>query len=126
MHSLRLIVSGLFDRFSQAEDHHWTHGRESAYSIVRADTVLARGTKHLQRRVKDYFHEHFCITTSGYFSAPPFLCALQVVGADRILFSIDYPFSPNADGRAFLNTLPVCPEDMEKITHRNAERLLKL
>ena len=57
---------------------------------------------------------------------PPLLCALQVVGADRILFSVDYPFSPNAEGRDFLDALPVCPEDMEKIAHRNADRLLKL
>ena len=101
-------------------------GEGLPYSIVRADTVLARDTNHLQRRVKDYFHEHFYITTSGYFSLPPFLCALQVVGADRILFSIDYPFSPNAVGRDFLNSLPVSPEDMEKIAHRNTERLLNL
>jgi predicted TIM-barrel fold metal-dependent hydrolase len=48
------------------------------------------------------------------------------VGADRILFSVDYPFSPNAEGRDFLNSLPVSPEDREKIAHGNADRLLKL
>jgi uncharacterized protein len=42
------------------------------------------------------------------------------------LFSVDYPFSPNAVGRAFLNALPVSTEDMAKISHGNAERLLKL
>jgi predicted TIM-barrel fold metal-dependent hydrolase len=126
MHSLRLIVSGLFDHFPKLKIIIGHMGEGLPYSIVRADKVLAQATKHLQRRVKDYFHEHFYITTSGYFSAPPFLCALQVVGADRILFSIDYPFSPNALGRDFLNSLPVSPQDMEKITHHNAERLLKL
>ena len=126
MHSLRLIVSGLFDHFPKLKIIIGHMGEDLPYSIVRADTILARDTKHLQRRVKDYFHEHFYITTSGYFTVPPFLCALQVVGADRILFSIDYPFAPNAVGRDFLNSLPVSPEDMEKITHRNAERLLKL
>jgi predicted TIM-barrel fold metal-dependent hydrolase len=51
---------------------------------------------------------------------------LQVVGADRILFSVDYPFSSNAVGREFLENLPITPEDMEKIAHGNAEKLLKL
>jgi predicted TIM-barrel fold metal-dependent hydrolase len=126
MHCLRLIVSGLFDHFPKLKIIIGHMGEDLPYSIVRADTVLARDANHLQRRVKDYFHEHFYITTSGYFTVPPFLCALQVAGADRILFSIDYPFSPNTVGRDFLNSLPVSPEDMEKIAHRNAERLLNL
>jgi hypothetical protein len=66
------------------------------------------------------------VTTSGYFSVPPFLCALEVVGASRILFSVDYPFSTNVVGRTFLNGLPVSPEDRERISYRNAEELLKL
>jgi len=101
-------------------------GEALPYSIVRADAVLAHDAKHLRRRVSEYFQEHFYITTSGFFSLPPFLCALEVVGADRILFSVDYPYSPNTVGRAFLNSLPVSPEDMAKIAHGNAERLLKL
>ena len=50
----------------------------------------------------------------------------QVVGIDRIMFSVDYPFSSNALGRKFLDNLALSPEDMEKLTHRNAEKLLKL
>jgi predicted TIM-barrel fold metal-dependent hydrolase len=101
-------------------------GEDLPFSIARAEMILSRDTKHLKRRVGEYFQEHFYITTSGYFTLPPFLCTLQVVGADRILFSVDYPYSPNAAGRTFLNMLPVSPEDMAKITHGNAERLLKL
>jgi uncharacterized protein len=48
------------------------------------------------------------------------------VGADRILFSVDYPFSPTEIGRRFLDSLPLSPADMRKITHQNAERLLKI
>jgi predicted TIM-barrel fold metal-dependent hydrolase len=76
--------------------------------------------------VADYFHENFYLTTSGYFTVPPLLCALQVTGADRILYSVDYPFSPNTEAQHFLNSLPVSPEDLEKIAHGNADRLLKL
>jgi predicted TIM-barrel fold metal-dependent hydrolase len=126
MHCLRLIVSGLFDRFPKLKIIIGHMGEDLPFSIARADAVLARGANHLQRRVSDYFCENFYLTTSGYFTVPPLLCALQVVGADRILFSVDYPFSPNAEGRDFLDSLPVSPEDMKKIAHRNADRLLKL
>jgi predicted TIM-barrel fold metal-dependent hydrolase len=126
MHCLRLIASGLFDRLPKLKIIIGHMGEALPYYIVRADDFLAQSTKHLQRRIPEYFHEHFYITTSGCFSLPPFLCALQVVGADRILFSVDYPFNSNAQGRAFLDALPVNPEEMAKITHGNAERLLKL
>jgi predicted TIM-barrel fold metal-dependent hydrolase len=66
------------------------------------------------------------VTTSAYFSMAPFLCALQVVGADRLLFSVDYPYSANAAARKFLDAIPVSPADRAKISHRNAEALLKL
>ena len=126
MHCLRLIVSGIFDRFPKLKMIIGHMGEDLPYSIVRAEEVFARGTKHLRRRITEYFQEHFYITTSGYFTVPPFLCALQVVGADRIMFSVDYPFSSNTTGRQFLNTLPVGSEDAAKIAHRNAERLLKI
>jgi hypothetical protein len=47
-------------------------------------------------------------------------------GVDRILFSVDYPFSPNLAGRRFLDALPVSPADRAKIAHGNADALLKL
>jgi predicted TIM-barrel fold metal-dependent hydrolase len=53
-------------------------------------------------------------------------CALSVIGADRIMFSVDYPFCSSQDGTAFLLSAPMAPADREKIAHGNAERLLKL
>ncbi len=126
MHSLRLIVSGLFDRFPKLKLIIGHMGEDLPFSIARAEAVLSGVTKHLQRRVGEYFLEHFHITTSGYFTLPPFQCAMEVVGADRILFSVDYPYSPNTVGRNFLNSLTISPEEMSKISGGNAERLLKL
>jgi predicted TIM-barrel fold metal-dependent hydrolase len=63
---------------------------------------------------------------SAYFTVPPFLRALSVVGADRLMFSVDYPVGENSVGRAFLDALPVAPADREKVAHTNAERLLRL
>lgn len=126
MHSLRLIVSGLFDRFPRVKMIIGHMGEDLPFSIARAEAVLSRETKHLQRRVGEYFQQQFHITTSGYFTVPPFQCAMEVFGADRILFSVDYPYSPNTVGRNFLDALPISREDMVKISGGNAERLLKL
>lgn len=126
MHSLRLIVSGLLDRFPKLKLIIGHMGEDLPFSIARAEAVLSNVTKHLQRRVGEYFQQNFHITTSGYFTLPPFQCAMEVLGADRILFSVDYPYSPNTVGRNFLNSLPVSPEDLGKISGGNAERLLKL
>ncbi|HWF40198.1 MAG TPA: amidohydrolase family protein [Candidatus Acidoferrales bacterium] len=126
LHSLRLIVSGLFDRFPKLKMIIGHMGENIPFSLARSQMVFSRGALNLKKQLGDYFQENFWLTTSGYFSLPPFLCMLQVVGADRILFSVDYPFSPNTVGRKFLDSLPVSNEDLEKIAHRNAESLLKL
>jgi predicted TIM-barrel fold metal-dependent hydrolase len=126
LHSLRLIITGLFDRFPKLKVIIGHMGENLPFSIARSQAVFSRGALSLKKQVADYFQEHFWLTTSGYFTTPPFLCMLQVVGADRILFSVDYPFSPNTVGRKFLDSLAVSAEDLEKIAHLNAEKLLKL
>jgi len=126
LHSLRLMASGLFDRLPGLQMIIGHMGEDLPYSLARAESVFARAFRHQSRSIAEIFHQHFHITTSGYFTLPPFECALQVVGADRILFSIDYPFSRNEAGRRFLDSLPLNPADMHKIAHGNAERLLKL
>ncbi len=124
LHALRLITSGLFDRYPKLQLIIGHMGENLPYSLARADAVLSRSRAPIQRTVAEYFHEHFHVTTSGYFTLPPLLCMLQVVGAERILFSVDYPFSTTEQGRRFLDSLPLSPADLEKIAHANAERLL--
>jgi hypothetical protein len=126
LHSLRLIITGLFDRFPKLKMIIGHMGENLPFSIARSQMVFSRGALALNKQLGEYFQEHFWLTTSGYFSMPPFLCMMQVVGADHILFSVDYPFSPNTVGRKFLDSLAVSAEDLEKIAHVNAEKLLKL
>ena len=126
LHSLRLVASGVFDRFPKLQLIIGHMGENIPFSLARAEERLSPVTSHLQRRVSDYFHTNFHLTTSGYFTLQPLLCALTVFGADRIIFAVDYPYSSNTAGRNFLNTAPLSPEDLEKIAHKNAERLLKL
>jgi 2,3-dihydroxybenzoate decarboxylase len=75
---------------------------------------------------RDSFREHFWITTSGNFSTPALLCSVMEMGADRILFSVDYPFVLNPPGMKWMQDIPFGPEDRAKIYGGNARRLLRL
>lgn len=126
LHTLRLIASGVFDRFPKLQIIIGHMGEMIPFYLARIDAVVTPVAKGLKRSVADYFHSNVHITTSGLFTAPPFYLALAVVGADRIMFSVDYPYASNEQGRAFLDKLSLSPVDFEKLTHENAERLLKL
>jgi uncharacterized protein len=128
LHTLRLIVSGLFDRFPTLQLIIGHMGEGLPYALARTSGILSQAAPHLKQPVAAYFKSNIHITTSGYFTQAPLRCAIDVVGIERLMFSVDYPFSPNTRGRAFLNDLPqmLGPDDLAKFTHRNAERLLNL
>jgi predicted TIM-barrel fold metal-dependent hydrolase len=126
IHALRLILAGVFDRLPHLQIIIGHMGEMIPFMLARIDNTLTPAAKNLQRKVSDYILQNFYITNSGFFTNPPFLLALQTLGADRIIFSVDYPYSSNESGRAFLDNLPVSPADKEKISYLNAERLLKL
>ena len=107
LHSLRLVVAGVFDRFPKLQIIIGHMGEFIPYCLARSDMQLSRAAPHLRHRVADYFRSNFHITTSGYFTLPPLLCALMVFGAPSILFAVDYPYSPNTAGRALLDTVPI-------------------
>jgi uncharacterized protein len=128
LHTLRLIVSGLFDRLPALQLIIGHMGEGLPYALARSSGMLSQAAPHLRQPVAAYFQSNIHITTSGYFTQPPLHCAIEVVGIERLLFSVDYPFSPNTRGRAFLDTLPemLGPADLAALTHGNAERVLKL
>ena len=127
LHTLRLIVSGLFDRLPQLQLIIGHMGEGLPYALARSSAVLSQAA-HLRQPVADYFQTNIHVTTSGYFTLPPLDCAIDVIGIDRLLFSVDYPFSPATRGRSYLGVLAesLDQEDMAKFTHGNAEHLLKL
>jgi predicted TIM-barrel fold metal-dependent hydrolase len=101
-------------------------GEMIQFMLARIDDMLLPVAKYLQHPVPEYFLHNFHITTNGFFTDPPPLLAMLVVGADRIMYSVDYPFSANEQGRAFLDHAFTSPADKEKTSHLNAERLLRL
>ena len=126
LHALRLIAAGVFDRHPRLQVVLGHMGEAIPFMLERTSMTLARQVTGLDREVKDYFTQNFYATTSGLFSYPPLLCLLLVLGADRVMFAVDYPYSSNQEGRAFLDSLPLSDADKEKIAHSNAERLLGL
>jgi 2,3-dihydroxybenzoate decarboxylase len=123
--AIRLVLSGLFDACPDLKIILGHLGEGLPFSLWRIDMALARqGNRATPFR--DCFREHFWITTSGNFSTPALLCSLLEMGADRILFSVDYPFVPNPPGMKWMQEVPLGPEDRAKILGGNARRLLKL
>ena len=120
-----MVLAGTFDRHPKLKIVIGHMGEALPVMMDRCDAVFARQTgSHLTRTISKTITDQVWITTSGFFSLAPFTAAMMKFGADRILFSVDYPFSPNAAGRKFLDALPVSAGDLEKIAFRNADALL--
>jgi len=126
VHLLRMVVAGTLDRHPKLKIIIGHMGEMLPMMMARADQVFRHDIEHLKRPITQAVHDQVWITTSGIFDQPPFIAALQTFGIDRIMFSIDYPFAPNAAGRKFLNNVELAPSDKVKLSHGNADALLKL
>jgi len=79
-----------------------------------------------KKTIREYFAQNIWITTSGHFSTTTLNFCLAEVGADRILFSVDYPFETFEDACTWFDGMPLNGGDKEKIGKGNAEKLFKL
>jgi uncharacterized protein len=126
LHALRMVTTGVFDRHPGLRLIIGHCGEMIPFMMGRIDQMLRPEWAGLAMPVSGYFLRNVWVTTSGMFTLPPVLCTVQVFGVDRVLFSVDYPFSPNAPGRALIDALPCSPADKAKIAGGNAERVLGL
>jgi predicted TIM-barrel fold metal-dependent hydrolase len=129
-HVLRLVLSRAFDRYPGLQLVIGHMGETLPFMLPRIELamshpIMSQVTK-LDRPVGAYFRDNLHYTFSGFNWTPTFLNLLLQVGADRIMFSADYPYASMAQARAFLEQLPVSPGDKDRIAHGNAERLLRL
>jgi len=130
VHALRLMASGLFDRHPRLQIVLGHLGEGLPYSIWRVDHrnawTKAPPRYPAKKKLGDYFRANFHLTTSGNFRTQTLLDAILEVGADRILFSTDWPFE-NVDHAAdWFDACPISELDRLKIGRSNAERLFKL
>jgi uncharacterized protein len=125
LHGLRLIAGGVLDEYPTLQIIIGHMGEALPFFLARSSRVLQQQAG-LSRALEEYMASNFHFTTSGMFSYPPLLLLLEVIGADRVMFSVDYPYSSNSEGRDFVMSAPISDGDREKIAHGNAERLLGL
>ena len=126
IHVLRMVLAGTLDRHPRLRLIIGHMGEMVPMMLQRIDEIAALDIAHLARPISRTILDQVWITTSGVFSQPPLLAALLTFGVDHIMFSVDYPYSPNARGREFIDSISLAPADMAKFTHRNADALLKL
>jgi 2,3-dihydroxybenzoate decarboxylase len=127
-HVLRLIYSGLFDKFPRLQMIIGHLGEMLPFAAYRTDRYYGLGgdggsKNRLQHLPSDYLRNNFHVTTSGNFCAPSFACTLEVLGADRVMFSVDYPMDDNQAGAEFLTSYPMDDATRRKVSCENAIRL---
>ena len=123
---VRMLLSGVFDRHRdlQVISGHW--GEMVPFFLQRLDDALPMSETGLSRSITQTYREQVYVTPSGMLDLPHFKFIHDVLSADRIIYSMDYPYATLDGARAFLERLPVSDEDKEKIAYRNAARLFKL
>jgi len=127
-HFLRLVFSGLFDAYPRLKIILGHLGEGLPFAMHRLDdhTHRAAARRGLKKRPIEYLRDNLLVTTSGNWYEPAFLCTLLALGADSILFAVDWPYEANKTAVDFLKRISVSDLDRAKIAHLNAERVLKL
>ncbi len=130
VHALRLMASGLFDRHPRLKIILGHLGEGLPYSIWRVDNRNG-WTKQpprypAKKRLGEYFQENFYLTTSGNFRTQTLIDAILEIGADRIMFSTDWPFENVDHAAIWFDRCAISEADRVKIGRKNAEQLFKL
>jgi 2,3-dihydroxybenzoate decarboxylase len=76
--------------------------------------------------MRDYLRQNFHVTTSGHFSTPSLIHAILTLGADRIMFAVDYPFEDHAQAASWFDAAEIAEQDRIKIGRANAMALFGL
>ena len=130
VHALRLMASGLFDRHPRLQIILGHLGEGLPYSMWRVDNrnawTKAPPRYPAKEKLGFYFQRNFHLTTSGNFRTQTLIDALLEVGADRIMFSTDWPFENVDHAAIWFDACPISEDDRRKIGRTNAMRLFKL
>jgi 5-carboxyvanillate decarboxylase len=134
LHLLRIVVSGVFDRFPNLTIIVGHLGEALPYWLFRIDfmhraMVAANryaSVRKLNRKPSDYLKENVYVTTSGMAWQPPILYAQSVLGVDRVLYAMDYPFQFVPEEVRVTDDLPISDADKKMLYQSNAEKVFSL
>lgn len=122
---IRMVLSGVFREYPGLQVILGHLGEGITFQLARIDEALSRPGNEPCDFART-FRSHVHITTSGFFSDPALACCLTEMGADRILFAVDWPFVDNAEGVNWLKAYATDDATRARIFSGNAERLLRL
>ncbi|RBP00940.1 2,3-dihydroxybenzoate decarboxylase [Roseiarcus fermentans] len=127
-HVLRLITSGLFDRFPnlQMVIGHLGEGLVPMMARAQRRFEYASFGKTLKKPLSQYLKDHFHISTSGNFHTPTLINVIAEMGADRVLFAVDYPYERSDEAAQWFDSCDIAEEDRRKIGRDNAVKLFSL
>ncbi len=120
---LRTILAGRFEQFPKLQliAGHW--GEMLPFFLSRLDQSMPQMVTKLERTITETFKQNVYVTPSGIFDYPQLKFCVEVLGADRIIHSVDCPFISNEGAKPFIENAPLSDEDKEKIAYQNAQRL---
>ena len=129
LHTLALIISGTFDRFPNLKIVIGHAGEALPYLLYRIDYWQER-KKPFMPKLKmlpsEYMQRNIYVTTSGVPWAPAILLSQSVLGIDRVLYAMDYPYQFQVEEVNMTDNLPLSDADKKKLFQTNAERVFSL
>lgn len=128
LHTLRLLGSGVFDDYPDVQLIIGHLGERIPYDLWRLDHRIRKSPQGIpaKKSMRDYMQSNVHLTTSGNFHDPTLHCAMTEIGADRIMFSVDYPFETTADAATWFDVSDISEADRLQIGRNNAVNLFKL
>jgi 2,3-dihydroxybenzoate decarboxylase len=130
LHTLALITSGAFDRFPSLKIVIGHGGEALPYWLYRIDYMQEHNRKSfmpkLKMRPSEFMQRNIYITTSGVPWAPAVLLAQSVLGVDRVLYAMDYPYQFQIEEVTMTDNFPLSDTDKKKLFQTNAEKLFSL
>ena len=129
VHALRLVFAGVFDRYPKARLVLGHMGETLPLNLWRFDSrwgVCNWGSRTLPQMPSFYIKRNIAITTSGVCADAPLLCALDAMGEDNVMFSVDYPFEKTELAAKFIEHAKISETERIKVASENAKRILRL
>ncbi len=130
LHTLGIITSGAFDRFPNLKIVIGHAGEGLPYWIYRIDYMQENSRASFMPKLKmkpsDYMKRNLYITTSGVPWAPAITMAQSVLGMDRVLYAMDYPYQYRAEEVTMTDNFPISAADKKKLYQTNAEKVFSL